>query len=181
MSSAGGRPSRQKMVSVGTSIVPPGPRPSPADTPGPSTAATTPQATASLHDFAVSLERQEGARLVTHVFVPYIGAISKATPLNPANPANRRSERVRSLPANPAANPAASPSNPAQPRQTPHTLVGVPPTFRTADPLGSLTGKDRNNGGKVQEILTGVPGRGSPDGGRDLACYCRCGTGTRDQ
>ncbi len=55
MSSAGGRPSRQKMVSVGTSIVPPGPRPSPADTPGPSTAATTPQVTASLHDFAVSL------------------------------------------------------------------------------------------------------------------------------
>ena len=32
MSSAGGRPSRQKMVSVGISIVPPGPRPSPADT-----------------------------------------------------------------------------------------------------------------------------------------------------
>ena len=55
MSSAGGRPSRQKMVSVGTSTVPPGPRPSPADTPGPSTAATTPQVTASLHDFAVSL------------------------------------------------------------------------------------------------------------------------------
>ena len=55
MSSAGGRPSRQKMVSVGTSIVPPGPRPSPADTPGPSTTATTPQVTASLHDFAASL------------------------------------------------------------------------------------------------------------------------------
>ena len=55
MSSAGGRPSRQTMVSVGTSIVPPGPRPPPADTPGTSTAATTPQVTASLHDFAVSL------------------------------------------------------------------------------------------------------------------------------
>jgi hypothetical protein len=55
MSSAGGHPSRQKMVSVGTSIVPPGPRPSPADTPGLSTAATAPQVTASLHDFAVSL------------------------------------------------------------------------------------------------------------------------------
>ena len=34
MSSAGGRPSWQTMVSVGTSIVPPGPRPPPADTPG---------------------------------------------------------------------------------------------------------------------------------------------------
>jgi hypothetical protein len=55
MSSAGGRPSRQKMVSVGTSIVPPGPCPPPADTPGTSTAVTTPQVTASLHDFAVSL------------------------------------------------------------------------------------------------------------------------------
>src|SRR6185312_9013664 len=57
MSSAGRGLSRQKMVSVGTSIVPPGPRPSPADTPGPSTAATTPQVTASLHDFAVSLPK----------------------------------------------------------------------------------------------------------------------------
>ena len=57
MSSAGGRPSRQKMVSVGTPIVPPGPCPSPADTPGPSTAATTPQVTASLRDFALSLEQ----------------------------------------------------------------------------------------------------------------------------
>jgi hypothetical protein len=55
MSSAGGRPSRQKMVSVGTSIVPPGPCPPPADTPGTSTAVTTPQVTALLHDFAVSL------------------------------------------------------------------------------------------------------------------------------
>src|SRR5439155_26891015 len=55
MSSAGGRPSRQKMVSVRTSIVPPGPRPLPADTPDASTATTTPQVTASLHDFAVSL------------------------------------------------------------------------------------------------------------------------------
>jgi hypothetical protein len=55
MSSAGRGLSRQTMVSVGTSIVPPRPRPSPADTPGPSTAVTTPQVTASLHDFAVSL------------------------------------------------------------------------------------------------------------------------------
>jgi adenine-specific DNA-methyltransferase len=55
MSSAGGCPSRQKVVSVGTSVVPPGPCPPPADTPGPSTAVTTPQVTASIHDFAVSL------------------------------------------------------------------------------------------------------------------------------
>src|SRR5512142_1243138 len=55
MSSAGGCPSRQKMVSVGTSIVPPGPCPPPADTPDASTAVTTPQVTASIHDFAVSL------------------------------------------------------------------------------------------------------------------------------
>src|SRR5206468_7859092 len=50
-----GVPSRQKMVSVGTSIVPPGPCPPPADTPAPSTVVTTPQVTASIHDFAVSL------------------------------------------------------------------------------------------------------------------------------
>ena len=43
------------MVSVGTSIVPPGPCPPPADTPGPSTVVTTPQVTASIHDFAASL------------------------------------------------------------------------------------------------------------------------------
>jgi hypothetical protein len=55
MSSAGGRPSGQTMASVRTSIVPPGPRPPPPDTPGTSPVATTSQATASLHDFAVSL------------------------------------------------------------------------------------------------------------------------------
>src|SRR6266567_8137138 len=55
MSSAGGCPSWQKMVSVGTSIVPPGPCPPPADTRDASSAVTTPQVTASLHDFAVSL------------------------------------------------------------------------------------------------------------------------------
>ena len=43
------------MVSVGTSIVPPGPRPPPTDTPGTSSPITTLQVTASLHDFAVSL------------------------------------------------------------------------------------------------------------------------------
>src|SRR5512135_2566430 len=59
MSSAGGCPSRQKMVSVRTSIVPPGPCPPPADTPGASTAATTQQVTASIHDFAVSLGERD--------------------------------------------------------------------------------------------------------------------------
>ena len=42
-------------MSVRTSIVPPGPRPLPADTPGTSASITTPQVTASHHDFAVSL------------------------------------------------------------------------------------------------------------------------------
>src|SRR5512135_2747309 len=55
MSSAGGRPSWQAMDSAGTSIVPPGPRPPLADTPGTSPAVTTPQVTASIHDFAGSL------------------------------------------------------------------------------------------------------------------------------
>jgi hypothetical protein len=52
MSSAGGRPSWQARVSVRTSIVPPGPCPPPEDTPGASPAATAPQVTASIHDFA---------------------------------------------------------------------------------------------------------------------------------
>ena len=43
------------MVSVGTSIVPPGPCPPPEATPGASPAVTTPQVTASIHDFAGSL------------------------------------------------------------------------------------------------------------------------------
>jgi predicted transposase YbfD/YdcC len=55
MSSAGGCPSWQAMVSVRTSIVPPGPRLPPAETPDPSPAATAPQVTASIHDFAVSV------------------------------------------------------------------------------------------------------------------------------
>ena len=63
MSSAGGSPSWQAMVSVGTSIVPPGPCPPPADTPGTSIVVTTPQVTASIHDFAVSL----GSRLAFSV------------------------------------------------------------------------------------------------------------------
>jgi restriction system protein len=55
MASAGVRPSGQTTVSVRTSIVPPGPRPPPADTPGTSPLITTPQVTPSLHDFAGSL------------------------------------------------------------------------------------------------------------------------------
>ena len=47
--------SAEKMVSVGTSIVPPGPHPPRADTPGTSSAPTTAQAPASYQDFAVSL------------------------------------------------------------------------------------------------------------------------------
>ena len=58
MSSAGGRPSWQAMVSVRTSIVPPGPRPPPADTPDESPAVTTSQVTPSIQDFAVSLGRE---------------------------------------------------------------------------------------------------------------------------
>jgi hypothetical protein len=54
----GGRPSWQAMVSVRTSIVPPGPCPPLEDTPGASPAATAPQVTASIHDFAVSLPRE---------------------------------------------------------------------------------------------------------------------------
>jgi hypothetical protein len=55
MSSAGGCPSWQEMASVGTSIVPPGHRPPPEGTPDTSPTFMTSQATASCHDFAVSL------------------------------------------------------------------------------------------------------------------------------
>src|SRR5579875_1317433 len=55
MASAGGDPSWQAMVSVRTSIVPPGPCPPLPDTPGTSPAVTAPQVTASIHDFAGSL------------------------------------------------------------------------------------------------------------------------------
>jgi hypothetical protein len=55
MSSAGGRPSGQTTVSVRTSIVPPGPRPPPADTPHAPPVVTTSQVKDSLHDFAVPL------------------------------------------------------------------------------------------------------------------------------
>lgn len=74
MSSAGGRPSRQKMVSVRTSIVPPGPRPLPADTPDASTATTTPQVTASLHDFAVSLTARQHRLFAFFHLAAYTGA-----------------------------------------------------------------------------------------------------------
>ena len=60
MSSAGGSPSWQAMVSVGTSIVPPGPCPPLGDTPRASPAATTPQVTTSIHDFAASLPGHPG-------------------------------------------------------------------------------------------------------------------------
>src|SRR5512142_1372916 len=71
MSSAGGCPSWQAMVSVRTSIVPPGPCPPLADTPGTSPAATTPQVTASIHDFAGSLGRHRVRHPVAgHLVVP---------------------------------------------------------------------------------------------------------------
>ena len=65
MSSAGGRPSWQAMVSVGTSIVPPGPCPPPADTPDTSPLVTTLQVRGSLYDFAVSLYEQLTSRLAS--------------------------------------------------------------------------------------------------------------------
>jgi hypothetical protein len=56
MSSAGGRTSPGRvMASVRTSVVPPGPRPPPADTPGTPSSITTPQVTGPLHDSAASL------------------------------------------------------------------------------------------------------------------------------
>ena len=55
MSSAGGRLSWQKTVSVRTSIVPPGPCPPPADTPHALPVVTTSQVKDSLHDFPVPL------------------------------------------------------------------------------------------------------------------------------
>ncbi len=66
MSSAGGCPSWQAMVSMRTSIVPPGPCPPPADTPGTSPAATTAQATASFQDFAGSLPQTLAAWVRRH-------------------------------------------------------------------------------------------------------------------
>ncbi len=50
------------MANVRTSIVPPGPRPSLADTPGTSPATTTSQVTALHRDFAVSLAVIAGSR-----------------------------------------------------------------------------------------------------------------------
>ena len=65
------------MVSVGTSIVPPGPRPPPADTPGPSTAVTTPQVTASIHDFAASLGEQRVTNIELFFDLVYVFAVTQ--------------------------------------------------------------------------------------------------------
>jgi hypothetical protein len=71
----------QAMVSVRTSIVPPGPRPPLADTPGTSPAATTPQVTASIHDFAGSLPFGGAVAVpVTRVFSPYVVQAGWARP-----------------------------------------------------------------------------------------------------
>src|SRR5579875_3220658 len=66
MASAGGDPSWQAMVSVRTSIVPPGPCPPLPDTPGTSPAVTAPQVTASIHDFAGSLGRERASAATYH-------------------------------------------------------------------------------------------------------------------
>jgi|HubBroStandDraft_1064217.scaffolds.fasta_scaffold159116_2 integrase len=42
--------------------------------------------------------------------------------------------------------------------------LGAPPSFRTADPLGSSAGKDRTIAWKTKELLPGVPRRSRPDG-----------------
>jgi hypothetical protein len=76
MSSAGGCPSWQAMVSVRTSIVPPRPCPPLPDTPGTSSAVTTPQVTASIHDFAVSLL----ATLICALRECLIGGVDVALP-----------------------------------------------------------------------------------------------------
>src|SRR5579875_1963187 len=65
MASAGGDPSWQAMVSVRTSIVPPGPCPPLPDTPGTSPAVTAPQVTASIHDFAGSLGDRRAGQATT--------------------------------------------------------------------------------------------------------------------
>jgi len=57
----------------------------------------------------------------------------------------------------------------------------LPPTFRTADPLGFSPERTGSSGEEVPEVLTRVPGRGSPDGGGNLAPDRGCGAGTRDQ
>src|SRR6476646_5263772 len=77
MSSAGGRPSWQKMASVRTSIVPPGPCPPPADTPDTSPAAMKQQLTASFHDFAVSLTRPLSLLLPQRNYSTKLAAVVK--------------------------------------------------------------------------------------------------------
>jgi hypothetical protein len=66
MSSAGGRPSWQAMASVRTSIVPPGSCPPPEDTPGASSAATTPQVAAAIHDLSLSLPKPQDPGKAAH-------------------------------------------------------------------------------------------------------------------
>jgi hypothetical protein len=80
MSSAGGRPSWQKMVSVGTSIVPPWHRPPPEGTPDTSSTVMTSQATASRHDFAVSLIAAPASLVFYYPLHPAASSRVEATP-----------------------------------------------------------------------------------------------------
>src|SRR6185437_11824544 len=59
MASAGGRSLSAVMVSVRTSIVPPRPRPPPANASGTTANASKPQVTDQINDFAVSLELRQ--------------------------------------------------------------------------------------------------------------------------
>jgi hypothetical protein len=38
-----------------------------------------------------------------------------------------------------------------------HVRAGAPPSFRTADPLGSSAGKDREIASNTKELLSGIP------------------------
>ena len=70
------------MVSVGTSIVPPGPCPPPADTPGTSPAVTTPQVTAYPSASPDGLAGDEGTFSLCTFW--YVDALARAGRLNEA-------------------------------------------------------------------------------------------------
>ena len=55
--------------------------------------------------------------------------------------------------------------------QAAQMVNGAPPTFRTADPLGSGPERTEIGGGKIWDLFTGVQGRSRPAGRRYLAPY----------
>jgi len=57
----------------------------------------------------------------------------------------------------------------------------MPPIFPDCGSFRILARKELDSGRKIQEILTGVPVRGSPDGGGNLPTYCGGGAGTGNQ